>query len=127
VLANLLSQLYILLIRDYLLASQFVDLVPCIFYTYVYTFACLGNIPTTTAITFKNCIADKGLNAPPSVTASCFKLDSGGTEFKIGLPGYIFLLVLDILKRGVIMVTYFSVNILIIIVYVRVIVSHGRP
>ena len=50
-----------------------------------------------------------------------------GTEFKIGLPGYIFLLVLDILKRGVIMVTYFSVNILIIIVYVRVIVSHGRP
>ena len=97
------------------------------FGSYDDSFACLGNIPTTTAITFKNCIADKGLNAPPSVTASCFKLDSGGTEFKIGLPGYIFLLVLDILKRGVIMVTYFSVNILIIIVYVRVIVSHGRP
>jgi hypothetical protein len=52
-----------------------------------------------------------------------------GTEFKIGLPGYIFLLMLDILKRGVIMVTYLSINILIIIiiVYVRVIVSHGRP
>jgi hypothetical protein len=50
-----------------------------------------------------------------------------GTEFKIGLPGYIFLLMLDILKRDVIMVTYLSINILIIIVYVRVIVSHGRP
>ena len=59
------------------------------FGSYDDSFACLGNIPTTTAITFKNCIADEGLNAPPSVTASCFKLDSGGTEFKIGLPGFI--------------------------------------
>jgi hypothetical protein len=50
------------------------------FGSYDDSFACLGNVPTTTAITYKNCIADKGLNAPPSVTASCFKLDSGGAE-----------------------------------------------
>ena len=59
------------------------------FGSYDDSFACLGNIPTTTAITFKNCIADKGLNAPPSVTASCFKLDSGGRERGISGVTYI--------------------------------------
>jgi hypothetical protein len=59
------------------------------FGSYDDSFACLGNMPTTTAITFKNCIADKGLNAPPSITASCFKLDSGGAEYGISGVTYI--------------------------------------
>ncbi|HZA06347.1 MAG TPA: hypothetical protein VE619_01475 [Nitrososphaeraceae archaeon] len=59
------------------------------FGSYDDSFACLGNKPTTTAITFKNCIADKGLDAPPSVTASCFKLDSGGAEDGISGVTYI--------------------------------------
>jgi hypothetical protein len=59
------------------------------FGSYDDSFACLGNIPTTTAITFKNCIADKGLYAPPSVTASCFKLDSGGAKDGINSVSYI--------------------------------------
>jgi hypothetical protein len=59
------------------------------FGSYDDSFACLGNIPTTTRITFKNCIADKGLNAPPSVTASCFKLDSAGAEVGISGVSYI--------------------------------------
>ena len=59
------------------------------FGSYDDSFACLGNIPTTSAITFKNCIADKGLNAPSSVTASCFKLDSGGSDRGISGVTYI--------------------------------------
>ena len=59
------------------------------FASYDDSFACLGNIPTTSAITFKNCIADKGFNAPSSVTASCFKLDSGGSEHGISGVTYI--------------------------------------
>ncbi len=53
------------------------------------SFACLGNVPTTSAIVFKNCIADKGLKAPPSVTASCFRLDSGGG--KEGISGVMYI------------------------------------
>jgi hypothetical protein len=59
------------------------------FSSYDDSFACLGNIPTTSAITFKNCIADKGFKAPSSVTASCFKLDSGGSELGISGVTYI--------------------------------------
>ena len=59
------------------------------FGSYDDSFACLGNIPSTTGIIFKNCIADKGLNAPPSVTASCFKLDSAGAEAGISGVSYI--------------------------------------
>ena len=59
------------------------------FASYDDSFACLGNIPTTNAITFKNCIADKGFKAPSSVTASCFKLDSGGSERGISGVTYI--------------------------------------
>jgi hypothetical protein len=59
------------------------------FGSYDDSFACLGNVPTTTAIVFKNCIADKGVSAPPSVTASCFKLDSGGAENGISGVTYI--------------------------------------
>ncbi|HJT49002.1 MAG TPA: hypothetical protein VJ729_12540 [Nitrososphaeraceae archaeon] len=59
------------------------------FASYDDSFACLGNIPTTSAITFKNCIADKGFKAPSSVTASCFKLDSGGSEHGISGVTYI--------------------------------------
>lgn len=59
------------------------------FGSYDDSFACLGNIPTTSAITFKNCIADKRFNAPSSVTASCFKLDSGGSELGIAGVTYI--------------------------------------
>jgi hypothetical protein len=59
------------------------------FGSYDDSFACLGNIPSTTGITFKNCVADKGLNAPSSVTASCFKLDSAGAEAGISGVSYI--------------------------------------
>jgi len=59
------------------------------FGSYDDSFACLGNIPTTSAITFKNCIADKGFKAPSSVTASCFKLDSGGSERGISGVTYV--------------------------------------
>jgi hypothetical protein len=55
------------------------------FGSYDDSFACLGNTPTTSSIIYKNCIADKGLKAAPSVTASCFKLDSGGA--KDGISG----------------------------------------
>ena len=41
------------------------------------SFACLGTKGTTN-ITWLNCIADKGIDAPPTVGASCFKLDAGG-------------------------------------------------
>ena len=34
------------------------------FGSYDDAFACLGNIPTTSSIIFKNCITDKGLKAP---------------------------------------------------------------
>ena len=59
------------------------------FGSYDDSFACLGNIPSTTGITFKNCVADKGLDAPSSVTASCFKLDSAGSEAGISGVSYI--------------------------------------
>lgn len=53
------------------------------------SFACLGNKPTTSAIIYKNCMADKGLKASPSVTASCFKLDSGGAN--TGISGVMYI------------------------------------
>jgi hypothetical protein len=59
------------------------------FGSYDDSFACLGNIPTTSRIVFKNCIADKGLSPSSSVTASCFKIDSGGAEHGISGVTYI--------------------------------------
>jgi hypothetical protein len=59
------------------------------FGSYDDSFACLGNIATTSSIIFKNCMADKGLKAPSSVTASCFKLDSGGA--KAGISGVMYI------------------------------------
>lgn len=59
------------------------------FGSYDDSFACLGNKPTTSAIIYKNCMADKGLKASPSVTTSCFKLDSCGAN--TGISGVMYI------------------------------------